>query len=118
MSEKSTGGKNVGSYQLATAPKRTERIDRLCSLVRNQEWEVFIDRARYVTETYKESFAYHPIIRRAKALENVLMKQPVYILPGSLIVGNLAAKPRGTPLFPEYQAEWLKRELTGSVKLT
>lgn len=110
MSEKSTGGKNVGSYQLATAPKRTERIDRLCSLVRNQEWEVFIDRARYVTETYKESFAYHPIIRRAKALENVLMKQPVYILPGSLIVGNLAAKPRGTPLFPEYQAEWLKRE--------
>jgi len=93
------------------APKRSERIDKLVKLVREQKWEIFIDRARYVTESYKETFAYHPVIRRAKAFANVLAKQPIYILPGSLIVGNLAAKPRGAPLFPEYQVEWLLREI-------
>jgi len=36
---------------------------------------------------------------------------PVWIQDGELIVGNIASRPRGVFLFPEYDDSWLKKEL-------
>jgi pyruvate formate-lyase/glycerol dehydratase family glycyl radical enzyme len=99
-----------GSYQF-TEPKLSSRIKNLVSTERGQKWELFIDRAKHVTEAYKKNPDLPPILQRAKALENVLKKKAIYILPGSLIVGNLAPKPRGSNLYPEYSTEYLKREI-------
>lgn len=55
-------------------------------------YEICIERARYYTESYKETEGIHPAIRAAKALENTLRKMTIYILPEEQIVGNRSSK--------------------------
>lgn len=103
--------KALGSYQLAVPVELTERVKNLISLVRNQPWEVFMDRIRIVTKIYKDNPGLPPILLRAKVLEENLRKLPIYILPGELIVGNRCRKPRGDDLWPEFDVEWYLREI-------
>jgi formate C-acetyltransferase len=51
------------------------------------------------------------IVRRAKALENVLNKMTINILEDELIVGNATSKIRGGPLLPEFQWKWYIDEM-------
>ena len=105
------GGETLlGTYQLVE-PKLSDRIKNLLSIIRGQKWELFIERARYLTEAYKKYKNLHPVIKRAKALENILMKKHIYILPGELIVGNFAPKPRGAQIYPEYSTSYYRREI-------
>jgi len=55
-------------------------------------YEICIERARYYTESYKETEGLHPAIRAARALENTLRKMTIYILPEEQIVGNRSSK--------------------------
>lgn len=55
-------------------------------------YEICIERARYYTESYRETEGMHPAIRAARALENTLRKMTIYILPEELIVGNRSSK--------------------------
>jgi len=103
--------KKVMHYQLDVKPKRTERIQNLLNYVRSQEPMICIERARYVTESYKETETLPAILRRAKADEKVFTNMSIYILPGSLLVGNQASRPRGVALFPEFAVDFLEREL-------
>lgn len=72
---------------------------------------ICIERARYVTESYQQTTRLPEILRRAKALENTLAKMSLYILPGSLLVGNQASRPSSAPLFPEFTVDFLEREI-------
>ena len=38
---------------------------------------------------------------------------PIRIVPGELIVGNQARRPRAAPLFPENSSAWIEKELDG-----
>jgi formate C-acetyltransferase len=73
--------------------------------------EVCPERARYVTETYKENSSDPMIILRAKALSNVLERMTVTIDARELIVGNQARKVRAAPIFPEYSVKWIIGEI-------
>jgi len=73
--------------------------------------EVCIERARLVTQSYKETEGEPMIIRRAKALAKVLREMTIFIQKDQLIVGNQASKLRASPLFPETEAGYLEREL-------
>jgi len=44
------------------------------------------------------------------AFDKVLSEMPLWIQSGELIVGNIASRPRGAFLFPEYDATWLEAE--------
>jgi len=44
------------------------------------------------------------------AFDHVLSGMPVWIQDGELIVANIASRPRGAFLFPEYDATWLEAE--------
>jgi pyruvate formate-lyase/glycerol dehydratase family glycyl radical enzyme len=98
-------------YQLHTKPKRTNRIEELLEYVHSIEPEVCIERAKCVTEAYREYWAYPNLIRRARSLERTLKKMTLFILPGSYLVGNQASKPRSAPLFPEYTVDFLEAEI-------
>jgi pyruvate formate-lyase/glycerol dehydratase family glycyl radical enzyme len=73
--------------------------------------EISGQRAVLITESYKETESQPMVIRRARALENILSKMDIYILPGELLFGNQAHKQRAAPIFPEYDSEYVEEEL-------
>jgi formate C-acetyltransferase len=92
---------------------RRERIARLRDCMLERMPEISAERARLLTESYKETDGAPMVIRRAKALEKILSNISVLILPDELIVGSQGAHPRTAQIFPEYCVSWLKRELDG-----
>lgn len=68
------------------------------------------ERAILLTESYKNTESYPTVIRRAKALENILNKMNIVIRDNELIVGNLTTQPRACQIFPEYSNKWLTDE--------
>lgn len=70
-----------------------------------------LERARLYTESYKATEGQPIIIRRAKALANVLEKMTIYITKGEVIVGNYAPHPNELTWHPEYSWRWLSKEI-------
>jgi formate C-acetyltransferase len=68
------------------------------------------DRSVLVTDSYQKTEALPPVLRQAMAFDAVLSQMPPWIQEGELIVGNIASRPRGASLFPEYDATWLEAE--------
>lgn len=90
---------------------KCERIIKLRESVLSQTPSVCIERARYITEAYKEHEAQPIYIKRAKAVEKILNNMSIYIKDGELIVGNQACEERTAPIFPEYAVDWMETEL-------
>jgi formate C-acetyltransferase len=63
-----------------------------------------------VTDSYEKTEAMPPAMRQAMAFDSVLSEMPLWIQDGELIVGNIASRPRGAFLFPEYDDTWLEPE--------
>lgn len=102
---------SVGSYQISTKAVRTKRIEALYSYVTSSPYGICIERAKYLTEYYRNHMDQVPIIRRAHAIDYVLQNMSVYLLPGSFFAGNQASNPRWAPLFPEFDAVWMEEEM-------
>ena len=99
------------SYQISTKPIRTERIDKLQKYITSSKYGICVERGKLITDYYREHPDETPIIRRAKAIDHVLQNMSIYIMPGSLFAGNQASHPRWAPLFPEYEVEWVEKEM-------
>jgi len=91
--------------------RMNKRIDNLKSMVMNSVHEICPDRALAITESFKLTEGKPVVIRRALAFKKILEDMRIYVLPGELIVGNQAGKPRAAPLFPEFGVGWLSKEL-------
>ena len=89
----------------------TPRTQRLREAVRGQKFTVCADRAVRVTESYRQTEGQHPAIRQALAFDKVLREMPIWIQDDELLVGNVASRPNGANIFPEYDCEWMEREL-------
>ena len=72
---------------------------------------ICVDRARLITEAYKDCESEPVVTKRALALERILSGMPIYIEDGQLLAGNQGARPRSAPIFPEYSVSWLSEEL-------
>ncbi len=75
-----------------------KQTDILREMIYNAPYEVCIERARYYTESYKETEGIDPAIRAAKALDKTLRNMTLYILDHERIVGNRTSKLVGTIL--------------------
>lgn len=106
----------VESYQIGFKPVISDRVQKLYQNARDAYPSVCTERARYWTQSWKETECEPVIIRRAKALDHVLKNMTIYILDGELIVGNVANKPRASVIAPEFSARWLSSELNDPVK--
>ena len=98
-------------FQLASRPVRSSRIDGLLEYTQQVHAGICLERARAVTRSYQETEPLPQIVRRARALERILRESSLYVLPGSLLVGQQASKPNYSPLFPEFTVDFLEREL-------
>lgn len=88
----------------------TGRITKLVNMIYDSVPQVEADRARLVTESYKETEGLPVVLRRAKAFEKILNYLPIVIRDGELIVGNLTKAPFSTQIFPEYSNDWIEQE--------
>jgi len=69
------------------------------------------ERALLITESYQQTGGEPYVLRKAKALKNILANMSIYIEDDQLIVGNQAGRNRAAPIFPEYSIGWVIEEL-------
>ncbi len=98
-------------YKVELPEAAAERIEALKDESVNARQYVCVQRARYLTEAYRENEQDPMIIRRAKALRNVLNKVDIFIEDRQLLAGNHAAALRAAPIFPEYCVDWIPEEI-------
>ena len=86
-----------------------ERIDMDAGY--RSEVKVCLDRARLITQAYKETEGQPMITRRARALQNILENMTIYIQDKERLVGNMASDVYSLPLYPELYWRWLEKAL-------
>lgn len=91
--------------------KEYERCQRLKDQVVAVRPKLLCDRARIITQSYKQTEGQPPVIRRAMALRDLLEQMNVYILKDELIVGHSASAHRCAEIFPEFGVQWIKDEI-------
>lgn len=84
---------------------------KLKKLIRSSKPYVSVERALLYTESYKKNESDEYVVRRAKALANVLENQRIKIFDEEVFAGNMCETLFSTPLFPEYAVSWWKEEL-------
>jgi formate C-acetyltransferase len=89
----------------------TQRTQQLRQTYMEQKPSICAERSVLVTDSYKETEAMPPVLRQAIAFDKVLSEMPLWIQDGELIVANIATRPKGVFLFPEYDDTWLEPEL-------
>ncbi len=101
----------ISSFQLEMKPKRSARMDELYKHITSYNQGICVERAHYLTESYKENMNLPAVVLRAKSVANVLENMSIYLMPGSHFAGNQASNPRWAPLFPEFDIEWMENEI-------
>jgi len=89
-----------------------ERITRLKKGIEVEKYPLCIEKARLLTESYRQTEGEPTILRRAKALAHVLRNITIFIEDDELIVGNSASKPMGLE-FDFYAGLWSREEIQG-----
>lgn len=89
----------------------SKRIEMLKEGLFKEKRQISLERAKLYTESWRETEGQPIIIRRAKALANILDKVEIDIKSGELIVGDRTAKPRAGVVSPEMSPYWILEEL-------
>jgi pyruvate-formate lyase len=97
------------SLNLRSAP--TERLARIKERLFQNEREIDVERARYTTQSYRDTEGQPMPIRRAKMLLHLVRRMSIAIHPDELIVGNRSLLPRMGVVAPEGAVDWVDREL-------
>jgi len=87
------------------------RVERVRKALMEITPSICAERALLLTESYRLSEGEPFVLRKAKALKNILANMSIYIEDDQLIVGNQASRNRAAPIFPEYSFEWVIEEL-------
>jgi len=73
--------------------------------------EICIERAKLVSESFKETKGEAPTIRFAKAMDHILTKMTIKIWDEEFIIGNRTTKLVGTALYPEVRIDSIEQDL-------
>ena len=87
-----------------------QRIQTLRERLHVDKYPLCTEKIRLFTESFKQTEGEPQILRRAKALANVLDKITIFIEDGELLVGNAASKPMGVELDCDY-GTWPQEEI-------
>ncbi len=90
--------------------EKSPRIDKLKDDLFRTTPQIEADRAVLLTESYKKTEGLPIILRRAKALRNILENIPITIRDNELVVGSATKAPRSCQVFPEFSYEWMESE--------
>ncbi len=88
-----------------------ERINRFQKYLTERKPTVCYQRAKIITEVYRNNQNKSWEMKKALALKALLSEMDVYLEEDSLIIGNQASRNFAAPVFPEYSFNWLIKEL-------
>lgn len=94
------------------SPKLSERIAKYLEMASTAPGYIGLERAKLVTESYKQTESLPNCLRRAHAVAHILKNMTIDIEPYTLIAGNLTecGCAKNAPLFPEtYRSEMAER---------
>lgn len=91
-----------------------ERVNKLRETFLNRPYEIDVERLRLVTEAYKKHETLPRKLQCAYAFENVLMNTKLYIYDDDLILGEIAAPAKASPIYPEFSVDWIIDEILNS----
>lgn len=90
------------------------RVNRLRQDFLDRPYDIDVERLRLVTEAYKE----HPTAPRklqcAYAFKKVLENTTLYVYDEDLILGEIAAPAKASPIYPEFSVAWIIEEILHS----
>lgn len=89
------------------------RIEKLLDKILKKRFPLCTEKARLITESYRENEGDPPILRYAKAYAHMLENIPVLIDDDELIVGEGASKPWGAELDP-FLGQWNEGDIKGA----
>ncbi|HKL10056.1 MAG TPA: formate C-acetyltransferase/glycerol dehydratase family glycyl radical enzyme [Clostridia bacterium] len=87
------------------------RVNRLRQTFLDRPYEIDVQRLRLVTEAYKKNEYAPRILQCAYAFENVLLNVELNVYEDELILGELAAPAKATPIYPEFSVDWIIDEI-------
>ena len=88
------------------------RIVRLRSELFETKDSICFERAHIVTRVYQQTEGQPNVLRRAKALQAVFTKMPIFIREGEQLVGQRATQLGARAVYPEYHLNGLTAETT------
>ncbi|HEY40653.1 MAG TPA: hypothetical protein G4O18_02200 [Dehalococcoidia bacterium] len=115
LAYQSKSGRGVGRIEASEG--KVERVVEEGRMPYRPEIRLCIERARLITEGYKQAEDAPIILRRATALAHYLDNRTLYILPHQRIVGNSASKPCLLITFPEKWSGWLEKAIDGEYQM-
>lgn len=69
------------------------------------------ERARIITKSYRRTRDEPTVLRRAKALRDILAEMTIYLERWELLAGNLGPEPVSAPVYPEGGADYILEEM-------
>jgi pyruvate formate-lyase/glycerol dehydratase family glycyl radical enzyme len=87
------------------------RVNHLRQTFLDRPYEIDVQRLRLVTEAYKRNENAPRMLQCAYAFDNVLRNVELNVYDEELILGELAAPAKATPLYPEFSVDWIIDEI-------
>lgn len=88
-----------------------ERVNKLRNRFLSRKFDIDIQRARIITEVYKNNPDLSSKMKTAYAVESILKNGSIDLYEDELIVGELAAPAKAAPIYPEFSVNWIIDEL-------
>src|SRR3989339_677420 len=99
------------TYQKKEVAMISTRLTNLKNKLVDTQPRVYAERALLVTKAYQETEGCEPCVRRAHAMEKILLNCSVIIRENELVVGAKTPTPMGSPLYPEFNSQWIEKEI-------
>ncbi len=90
------------------------RVNMLRQKFLDRPYEIDVERLRLITEAYKKHEGAPKKLQCAYAFENILLNTTLYVYEGDLILGEIAAPAKASPIYPEFSAHWIIDEILNS----
>ncbi len=87
------------------------RVNKLRQTFLDRPYEIDVQRLRLVTQAYKEHENKVRKLQCAYAFESILLNCDLNVYEDDLILGELCAPGKATPIFPEFSVEWIIDEI-------
>lgn len=87
------------------------RVNNLRQIFLDRNYEIDVERLRFVTDSYKKHLKAPRKLQCAYAFENVLLNTGIYVYDNDLILGEIAAPAKASPIYPEFSVDWIIDEI-------
>ncbi len=90
------------------------RVNKLRQTFLDRPYEIDVERLRLVTQAYKAYEDVPRILQCAYAFENILLNTTIHVYDEELILGEIAAPAKASPIYPEFSVDWIIDEILNS----